>query len=200
MQSDLYDKNLYAYCDNNPVMYIDSSGYFPWLAVIVCVAVVVAIGADHYLEANHPDGLQLIPDSSPKNVFNEKIVYADGGGPKIENGELTFVDLEAGIYNGTSEYEHGELSFSRFATVDAVAKVDTDVYPAVDLGFNLSVYSMMGSFDFDLFGYNFDFEGNLYLGCICWDLKIDFVKGEFAFGPPTTGIGASFDVDIDRLR
>jgi hypothetical protein len=59
---------------------------------------------------------------------------------------------------------------------------------------------MMGSVDFYLFGYNYDFEVNLYLGCICWDLKIDFQEGEIGFGPPTTGIGCSFDLDIDRLK
>ena len=192
--------NMFAYCNNNPVKYIDSSGCFPWLAVIVCVVVLAIIAADHYLEANHPDGVQLKPDPKPDDVFDEKIVYADGGGPKVENDELTFVDLEAGIYNGTSEFEHGELSFTRFGTVDAVAKFDADVILDVDLELNLSAYSMMGSFDFDLLGYNFDFEANYYLGCICWEFKTDFKNGEFGFGPPTTGLGYSFDLDIDKLK
>ena len=34
VSSDLYDKNLYAYCDNNPVMRKDSSGAL-WIAAVV---------------------------------------------------------------------------------------------------------------------------------------------------------------------
>ena len=170
------------------------------MAVIVCAVVLVTVAVDHYMEANHPEGVQLIPDKTPDNVFDEKIGYIDGGGPKIDNNEFIFVDLEAGIYNGTSEYEHGELSLTRFGTVNAVAKFDADVFPVIDFGFNISAYSMMGSFDFDLLGYNFDFEANYYLGCICWDFKYDYKKGEYSFGPPTIGIGCSFDLDIDKLK
>ena len=47
---------------------------------------------------------------------------------------------------------------------------------------------------------NFDFEANYHLGCINWDLQFDFENGEFGFGPPTMGLGMTFDLDIDRKK
>ena len=46
VQDDLYDKNLYAYCDNNPVMRIDSSGAVWHLAVGAVVSVAIQFVAD----------------------------------------------------------------------------------------------------------------------------------------------------------
>ena len=46
VQDDLYDKNLYAYCDNNPVMRIDSSGTVWHLAVGAVVSVAIQFVAD----------------------------------------------------------------------------------------------------------------------------------------------------------
>ena len=46
VQSDLYDKNLYAYCDNNPVIRVDSSGAVWHLAVGAVVGVATQFIAD----------------------------------------------------------------------------------------------------------------------------------------------------------
>ena len=46
VQDDLYDKNLYAYCDNNPVMRVDSSGAVWHLAVGAAVGVATQFVAD----------------------------------------------------------------------------------------------------------------------------------------------------------
>ncbi len=35
--------NMFAYCNNNPVMYVDPDGEFPWLVVIVAVVAVCAV-------------------------------------------------------------------------------------------------------------------------------------------------------------
>jgi len=40
----LHGKNLFAYCFNNPIMYTDGNGEFPWLIIIILVATTV-IGA-----------------------------------------------------------------------------------------------------------------------------------------------------------
>ena len=41
--SGLLGYNMFAYCNNNPVMYVDPDGEFPWLVVIVAVVVVCAV-------------------------------------------------------------------------------------------------------------------------------------------------------------
>lgn len=46
VQDDLYDKNLYAYCDNNPVMRVDSSGAVWHLVVGAAVGVATQFVAD----------------------------------------------------------------------------------------------------------------------------------------------------------
>ena len=36
--------NLFTYCNNNPVMYVDRSGHFPILATILCVTALIGMG------------------------------------------------------------------------------------------------------------------------------------------------------------
>ena len=36
--------NLYAYCNNNPVMYVDPSGKFPWLALLIISGILIVGG------------------------------------------------------------------------------------------------------------------------------------------------------------
>ena len=40
----IHELNLYAYCMNDPINYVDSSGCFPVLAVILCGIALVGIG------------------------------------------------------------------------------------------------------------------------------------------------------------
>ena len=62
VQDDLYDKNLYAYCDNNPVMRVDSSGAVWHLAVGAVIGVATQFVADV--------GLGLASGSSLKEIMS----------------------------------------------------------------------------------------------------------------------------------
>lgn len=46
VHSDLYDKNLYVYCDNNPVSRIDENGYFWHIALGAAVGVITQYASD----------------------------------------------------------------------------------------------------------------------------------------------------------
>ncbi len=62
VQDDFYDKNLYAYCDNNPVMRVDSSGAVWHLAVGAVIGVATQFVADV--------GLGLASGSSLKEIMS----------------------------------------------------------------------------------------------------------------------------------
>ena len=35
--------NLYCYCLNNPIMYVDPDGYFPWIVALVLVVCIISV-------------------------------------------------------------------------------------------------------------------------------------------------------------
>ncbi len=62
VQDDFYDKNLYAYCDNNPVMRVDSSGAVWHLAV----GAVIGVATQFVMDV----GFGLASGSSLKEIMS----------------------------------------------------------------------------------------------------------------------------------
>ena len=61
--------NMYAYCDNNPVMYVDPTGEFPWLVVGIMVLTTIIGGilgaqADTTSQVNNNPTLTPTPENS----------------------------------------------------------------------------------------------------------------------------------------
>ena len=94
--------NMFAYCNNNPVMFIDPTGDFPWLVIGIIVAVVTAVVAipttvNHIVNAvNYSKIDDELQDSYTEEEGIEEIektlseydgckVYLNESGIKIEN-------------------------------------------------------------------------------------------------------------------
>ncbi len=166
--------NMYAYCDNNPVIYADDSGEFPWLVVVAIIAVVAVIAVDHSVAKNHPEGVQLIEDRNG-DALTDKIFYVEGKGASFDGENATLFDLDAGVYSGVAEEENYTVSLATFFTVEAAAKAGINDNKEVEfeLGGCFTIYKMFGDVTFSLFGTDVTLEFELNVGAfgggIEWD-------------------------------
>jgi len=194
---DIRSYNMYVYCNNDPIMYIDNTGEFPWVPVIICVAVVcAAIALDHYLAANCDGGGQLIPDNND-NRLTEKPLYAEGTGFKVDQNGMTVVGLEVGAYKGVTEYENAELSLFTILTASAHAEIDWSGAPSAEAKAIATAYKMNGSYTFDLGGIDLTVEGALNVGAVGAGIELDFEEWKFVVIPPMYGIIPQIGWDID---
>ena len=115
---------MFAYCGNNPINYLDATGEFPWLVVVAIAIAIVAIGIDHSIAANCPDGeFQLVEDTNGDQL-EEKILYGTGNGVTYDGETFTLLDSELGLYDGIARYENGELSLTNLMTANATLSTD----------------------------------------------------------------------------
>ena len=192
----LLGNNMYIYCNNNPVMYVDPTGEIAWWIIAIVVTVVV-VGIDHALAKNPIEGGQLLPDND-SNAMTDRKLYASGHGASIDENEMYLCDLECGLYSGVAEYESGRLSFATFLSGNATAYVDYSGMPAAELSANASIHTMFGETTFQFGDYNLTVSGAINLGTIGFGIGFDFEDGEFKITPPSFGIGCSFGIDFDR--
>ena len=108
MQSNLYDKNLYAYCDNNPVMRKDETGDV-WIAV----AIGVGMGAvGQYVSdvigniSSGATGLDIFAITSSKRDY---IASAIGGGIAAIPGSFAFTATVGAVGNIISDSIKGNI-------------------------------------------------------------------------------------------
>ena len=186
--------NVYAYCANNPIMYNDPAGKIAWWVVAIIVVAVVAV--DHALAKHAPEGVAVYDDEG-KDGFHDQFLYAKGTGPKVDENGVTFVDLDAGIYKGTSKTEIGDVSLTTFGTVEATVEADLSGIPSIEASGVASAYTMSYSNTFSVFGIDINISGNLYYGCIGAGVEADFEEARFKIAPPMLGIGYDFGIDFD---
>ena len=96
--------NMYAYCNNNPVNYVDHTGEFPWLVAvlvsIVSAAYVITVSEiisdldkdDEFSEALYKSDPEVTGRS------NHKAIYAESDVDTLF-GETYNVDIDLGIYD-----------------------------------------------------------------------------------------------------
>ena len=107
---DLNSYNLYAYCSNNPVMYVDPTGEIAWLLVAIVALVVVdtivetsiLLNSEEYKAENVYNGETVeIPNSAYFNNPIAQYIYADHLCENVENGEY----FTGGVYDIVGEWQ-----------------------------------------------------------------------------------------------
>ena len=157
------------------------------------VAIVAVVAIDHYLASNYPNGGQLIQDNN-SDAMTDKFLYGEGAGISYEDGSLTVCDTKVGAYSGVAEYENGEMSLATFLTAEASLEMGPT---ETNISAMASIYTMYGSYSFDLWGRNITLSAELNVGAVGGEIKFDPKCGEFAFAPPSVGIIPKFGLDID---
>lgn len=94
--------NLFAYCNNNPVMYSDPTGHFPWLIVIILAVGVIAGGllggfSKTKLLATTEEGYQLTVWDRVCNIFIGML-----GGAIVSGAIITLIGVGGGLAVGAS--------------------------------------------------------------------------------------------------
>ena len=192
---DIIGYNMFAYCSNNPVMYIDTNGEIAWWVIAIIVVAVIAV--DHSVAHFAPEGLAVYDDEGADG-HRDQFLYLNGGGPGIEeNGDITFVDLEAGFYQGTSHTDFGDISLVNLLTAEANASADFTGDPSIEASGVASIYKISYVNNFSIFGIDIEISGNLYYGAVGGGVEADFEEGKFKIVPPMLGLGYDFGIDFD---
>jgi RHS repeat-associated protein len=123
--------NLFAYCNNNPVIYVDTSGQFPWLVTIVLIGSALIGGG---LGASS-DRKLINPDESGTLTFGDRIanffvgaalglaaggaLVASGGvaGSFFAGSALQYIPLFG--FTGLQTFAIGALAYNAVAIIVA---------------------------------------------------------------------------------
>ncbi|MBE6948175.1 MAG: RHS repeat-associated core domain-containing protein [Ruminococcaceae bacterium] len=195
----LLSKNAFTYCYNNPVIYSDYAGEFPWLIVGIVVSCIVTIGVDHWLAANQPEGGYAIVNKPYGDGVRMKAVYAEGNGFEVDANGMTVCDIEVGLLSASWESDYLDVEAIDCLTASATAEVDWSGTPSVDVSASASVYSPHADIVFPLGAYNVTLSFEALVCAAAVGIELDSDTGKFKITPPTLGTGWSFGVDIDLI-
>ena len=110
--------NMYAYCNNNPVMYVDPNGEAPWwaiAAVVTAVVVVTTMAAVPYVVAANiyavKNSEQVVADTSIEPMDDEKFKsYADNTSGMTDEEQVAYIRKQREIWGAPSSKEADKLN------------------------------------------------------------------------------------------
>ena len=103
----IHGLNLYAYCLNNPVMYVDPSGHFPILTLILCVSALIGMGLTIGGVASGNSTLTAIGLTMvaiPALISGVGALFSGATYLSIIGGITTFAGVGSGIF-ASAEYQ-----------------------------------------------------------------------------------------------
>jgi RHS repeat-associated protein len=162
----LMQMNLYSYCYNNPILYIDKSGHFPVLTCILAITALIGLGltiAGVATDNNLMTGIGLTMVSVPALISGGLAIAAGIGGATL-TGIIGGVTLTAGIGSGlfaSAEYQEAKngnnwiqdttgmsdgLYNSLLISTASVATLGT-IASGIGYSFNIKSISQIGCID-----------------------------------------------------
>ena len=195
---------MFAYCGNNPVCYIDTSGDFPlWLAIGAGIACLAAIGADHYLAKNYPDGVEYREvyqkDDLFENVYTAgRIAYAEGNGFEFsQTNGFTICDFKCGMAETSYGTECTRVSFFNAFTANVAMAVDWSGMLAAEISALLSIYSANAETTITLPYGTIELSGAVHVGAVGSGFELDLETLRFGAIMPGLIPGVVFEWDLD---
>ena len=129
--------------------------------------------------------------------LHDQFLYAKGSGAKVDKNGFTFVDLEAGIYRGTSKTFFGDVSLATFGIVNCAVGAYLSEEPKIEASVLASIYTMSYSNTVSFFDWDINISANLHYGAISAGGGFDLKEKKFKFAPPMIGIAGDFTIDFD---
>ena len=189
---------MFAYCHNNPILYVDPTGEISWLVIgIIVVACVAIVALDHALAANQPEGGYAVVNTKNEKGTRIKGLYAEGNGFEINNNGITICDTSVGLVSFTVENDNGTIEPMDCLTANAVAELDWSGIPSLDVSAVASIYSPSIETVIPLVLFNITVETEAYIGGVGAGLELDVDSGRIKITPPFAGVGGSYSVDFD---
>lgn len=193
--------NTFAYCLNNPANYVDNKGTFPWAVVGIAVLVIVAIGVDHALAANQPDGGYALVNEQRDNGSIIKGLYANGNGFTADANGITLCDTEAGLFSLSVKDKYTEITPLDCFTASAAAHFDyTSGIPSIKASAVVSMYSPGIEFTIPCGSYRVTVSAEALIGAMGIGFESDWDAGKIKITPPTKGVGYSVDVSFSCVN
>ena len=174
--------NLYCYCNNNPIMYVDSDGNIP-----IKFSTFLSI-----FKWRNKDGSWSLYDNDrfeDKTSFHDQFFVINGTKPNFnkKSGVFGFGSLSFDLITAGWEWDNLDLSLLDFGHLEIGAEFDNG---KIKLSAFASIYSPSISFNLG----NIKVEISLGLGAYGLDFEFDQsgkkINGKFASG---WGLGFSFD-------
>ena len=188
---DMQGFNLYAYCSNNPVMYVDPSGEVSEILITMCFLVAISTLICTYLDCAGIDETDSIHDEVYKKDdnagFTERDLYYDVEVDEFMN-TVSGIDAEFGVVKGVIDTDD-------ITTTSKILSVESSIKGLGNVvGFGVGAYiaSLQSEIKFDAFGRKITLGGRV--NCGVGATAMVGMRTEIGF---SNGIGASFFLDID---
>ena len=200
----LLDKNMFAYCGNNPVNYVDPDGDFPWAIVAFIVAAVCTIGAGHYIASNYPDGYvakPLLDEQVGDFNIEADLGSIEGTTPNIDINGATIGSTDGALLTGSLSTSNNCSSVQiDILSIETVGEVDYSFLFDVEAEFVASLASIHFEDAIVMDGCTQTFSFDIHIGAVSGGIAWDIDEGDFSVTTPSVGwvsVGGGVDYDYN---
>ena len=181
----LIGNNMYAYCNNNPVMYKDPNGDFPWLILgiaLIASSVYVAVTSTVISDISEEDEITKSVFSPGKDC-DTNVLYYDFAAQTIFDNTAS-VEMAVGLYDETviiNDYNRINLDVMKASTTIGYTGFSAGIYLA----------ELSGTYTINLFGREVEISAGVNYG---WGASMNLGK-KSVFGV-SNGVGFIISIEV----